>query len=489
MNAPAQAATAESATAQTTTAQTGTADYRLGLQTQDRETAVEALAVDGTLPAWLIGSLIRTGPALFEAGARRVNHWFDGFAMLHRFGFADGRVSYANRFLQTRAYRAAAQNGEIAYSEFATDPCRTLFRRVASTFSPALTDNAAVNVVRLGEEYIAMTETPLPVAFEPATLRTLGVTGWAKALRGQTTTAHPHRDPSTGGILNYATHFGPATKYRIYSLAPGAAKPEQIAAIPVRHPSYMHSFAVTQRYVVLAEFPLVVNPVSLALSGRPFIENYEWQPERGTTFTVVDRADGSVRARVDGPAMFCFHHVNAFEDGDRLVLDMSVYEDASIVEALYLDRLHAAEPVPHATLWRYRVPLGPGEAVGEQLAPESLELPRIDYRSRNGRRYRYAYGAGAREPGDFLNQLVKVDVDAGESRTWSEPDCYPGEPVFVAAPDQRAEDDGVILSVVLDARAETSFLLVLDAGSFEQLARAHAPLRIPFGFHGSFFRD
>jgi carotenoid cleavage dioxygenase-like enzyme len=251
----------------------------------------------------------------------------------------------------------------------------------------------------------------------------------------------------------------------------------------------MHSFALTERYVVLAEFPLVVNPLSLALSGRPFIENYSWRPERGTTFTVVDRSTGSVHARVQGPAMFCFHHVNAYEDGSELVLDMSVYEDASIVQALYLDALHAGSAVPPATLWRYRVPLdGTGDARGEQLVAESLELPRIDYRAKNGRRYQYAYGAGGHAAGDFLNQLVKVDVEARESRTWSEPHCYPGEPVFVPAPGQRGEDNGVILSVVLDARAETSFLLVLDAASFEERARAHAPLRVPFGFHGSFFR-
>jgi carotenoid cleavage dioxygenase-like enzyme len=249
----------------------------------------------------------------------------------------------------------------------------------------------------------------------------------------------------------------------------------------------MHSFALTERYVVLVEFPLVVNPPSLALSGRPFIENYRWEPERGTTFLVIDRQDGTIRARVPGPAFFAFHHVNAFEDGRQLVLDLCAYDDASIVQALYLDRLRAGTATPHAQLRRYRVPLDGGAVLDEALPGESLELPRIDYRNRNGRPYRFAYGAGARSAGDFLNQLVKVDLDSGEARTWSEDYCYPGEPVFVAAPDQSAEDDGAILSVVLDARAEASFLLVLDAHTFTELARAHAPLRIPFGFHGSFF--
>ena len=65
---------------------------------------------------------------------------------------------------------------------------------------------------------------------------------------------------------------------------------------------------------------------------------------------------------------------------------------------------------------------------------------------------------------------------------------YPGEPIFVASPEAR-EDYGAILSVVLDAAAGSSFLLVLDATSFEEVARARAPHHIPFGFHGEHFGD
>jgi carotenoid cleavage dioxygenase-like enzyme len=40
---------------------------------------------------------------------------------------------------------------------------------------------------------------------------------------------------------------------------------------------------------------------------------------------------------------------------------------------------------------------------------------------------------------------------------------------------------------VLDPEAERSFLLVLDASSFTERARAEVPHAIPFGFHGQFF--
>ena len=71
---------------------------------------------------------------------------------------------------------------------------------------------------------------------------------------------------------------------------------------------------------------------------------------------------------------------------------------------------------------------------------------------------------------------------------WSEDGSYPGEPVFVAPPKAQREDDGVLLSVVFDGRTRSSFLLVLDASSLEELARAEVPHHIPFGIHGQYAR-
>ena len=48
------------------------------------------------------------------------------------------------------------------------------------------------------------------------------------------------------------------------------------------------------------------------------------------------------------------------------------------------------------------------------------------------------------------------------------------------------EDDGVILSVVFDASAGYSFLLVINATSFTEVARAAVPHAIPYGLHGTF---
>ena len=154
----------------TVSSRPASATARRGFDSLEEELQLERLGVRGELPDWLQGMLLRTGPAKWEVGERVMEHWFDGLAMLHRFSFAGGEVSYANRFLETGAWRAAHERGRIEYSEFATDPCRSLFQRVTALFSPQLTDNANVNLTRLGKRFISMTETPIPVQFDAETV-------------------------------------------------------------------------------------------------------------------------------------------------------------------------------------------------------------------------------------------------------------------------------------------------------------------------------
>jgi carotenoid cleavage dioxygenase-like enzyme len=61
--------------------------------------------------------------------------------------------------------------------------------------------------------------------------------------------------------------------------------------------------------------------------------------------------------------------------------------------------------------------------------------------------------------------------------------------VFAGRPGRDSEDDGAVLSVVFDSSTARSFLLVLDAETFEERARAEVPHHVPIGFHGQFMRD
>lgn len=480
-----------------------TGDYRKGFADQTREISVPSLEVEGVIPGWLSGTLLRNGPARFRLEDRTLNHWFDGLAMLHKFDIAEGCVGYANRFLDTPAFQAA-QAGKMKYGEFATDPCRSLFRRIAQVFTGRASGggaNANVSIGRIAGEWVAQTETPLPVAFDKDTLETTGIVDYSDKLKGQLTTAHPHYDPHTGEAFNYLLSFGRKSTCGVYALPDGSRERRLIGRYSLDRPSYMHSFGLSRKYIILMEFPLVVNPLSMLVSGRPFIANYAWEPRRGTRFSLVDRQTGEVSHAHTDEAWFGFHHVNAVDRDGQVDLDIIVYPDADVVQYFYLDSLldrPNRESYPENELRRFTIDVSTGTVRSRKLADGTAELPRIDYARCNSRPYRYVYASGIQRQGQgqgesaFLDTVIKFDLE-GNTREWREDGHYPGEPVFVARPgvpaDTRSEDDGILLTVVLDAAANNSYLLLLDAADLSEIARARIPQHVPFGFHGAYIRS
>ena len=83
-------------------------------------------------------------------------------------------------------------------------------------------------------------------------------------------------------------------------------------------------------------------------------------------------------------------------------------------------------------------------------------------------------------------KLVKLNVETKEFVTWEESGGFTSEPVFVKAPDGKVEDDGVVLSCVINPSDQTTSLLVLGAKEFKELGRAVVQGAVPATLHGLF---
>jgi len=444
--------------------------------------------VEGTIPEWLSGTLVRNGPARFEAGDRRVNHWFDGLAMLRRYAFTDGRLRYSNRFLRTDAYEEA-MDGRLT-GQFGTDTrgWRRLLEMVASLGVPEPTDNANVHVACIDGEYVALTEAPRRVAFDPETLETRGHFRFHDDLSEHITAAHLVDDPHQDELVGFTTQFGRTPQYHLYRLPQESRTREVIASIDANGPAYIHDCSVTADHVIIVESPLVL---SVLRALNPFTEGaidmLDWQPERDTRVLVVDRDTGDLVANPTLDPAFTFHHVNAYVDGGTIVLDLVEFPDADIVDTMALSELDSDgfPAVPDAHLMRYRIDPDANTVSRTRLYDGAMEMPRVA-RSVVGRRHRYAYGQATDRAG--ANGLVKVDCETGTAREWWERSVYVEEPVPVQHPDADAEDAGVVLATALDSQRERTMLMIFDAATLAVQARAVLPHPEPFGFHGRFFQ-
>ncbi|XP_029019352.1 beta-carotene 15, 15-dioxygenase 2, like isoform X2 [Betta splendens] len=517
---------------------------RSGAETPDPVPA----AVTGTIPAWINGSLLRTGPGKFEFGADRYTHWFDGMALMHRFHISEGHVAYSSRFLQSDSFVSNSEKNRIVVSEFGTvatpDPCKNILARFFSRFqSPKPTDNANVNFVKYKGDYYVSTETCYMRRIDPQSLETKEKVDWTRYVAVSAATAHPHYDPD-GAAYNMGNSYGTSGFfYNIVRVPPGggaaAASADLsgasvICSIPAaepRKPSYYHSFAMSENYIVFIEQPIKLDLLKFMLyriQGKSFHKVMSWEPQCETVFHLVNKHSGEVSAvKYRAAAMFTLHQINAFEDDGFLVMDMCCGDDGQVIADYTLENLRRAEGEELDKFYnslcrnlprRYVLPLNvdentpldrnlvtlrsctatavktsPGEVrvTHEELHDDALlrygglEFPHINYEQRNGKPYRYFYACGfAHVIGD---SLLKMDVHTKELKVWRYPGFYPSEPVFVASPRATEEDDGVVLSVIITPRQENrTFLLVLDARSFTELARAEVPVNIPTGTHGVF---
>ena len=126
-----------------------TTDFATGFANQIQEFDLTELPIQGAIPQWLRGVLLRNGPAIFDLPNAQYRHWFDGLAMIQRFEFDQGKIAYRNRLLHSRSYEHAMLHGEIGFSEFASSPRYRWWQRLINIFgAPKYSDNAAVLTVR-----------------------------------------------------------------------------------------------------------------------------------------------------------------------------------------------------------------------------------------------------------------------------------------------------------------------------------------------------
>lgn len=487
-------------------------DYRLGF-TNIKEELNEnvSLEVRGSLPSWLSGSLYRNGPGIFEVpkkdgnGTFSIPHWFDGLTVLHKFTIeSNGDVKYMNRHVTKEAEEELSKLGRHFGVSFGKDPCKTIFNKFFTLFEMGKTDangrpirNIGVTLGQFNGEFWSKTDSASIMKFDPDTLESQGIYSYEEIfpqLKGQLSAAHSQFDNDRKEFLNFVTEVGRNATYRVFALQETSnEKVEERVLATIQAPAvYIHSFAVTKNYMILILWPLMINTLGM-LWEKSIEGSLSWQPEGGTTFYVIDRIEGGHVATYKSEAFFSFHNINAFEQEGDIIIDLTAYNDASVVHSFNRDNIMRGGKEDKGSVRRFTLEnvknattSNPSTANERIIFDGTLELPRFNQKF-HMKSHQFVYGIGHTAGHIVWDCLVKLDNHSGQVIRWEEEGCHPGEPIFVPTPNDSEEDAGVLLSVVLSGPEQRSFLLVLDAKTMTEVARSYAPQVVPFGFHGNFF--
>jgi carotenoid cleavage dioxygenase len=415
------------------------------------------LKVSGAIPPALRGRFFRNGsnPQTGESP-----HWFFGNGMIHGVELQGGKATwYRNRYVRTPAFLEPST--EMMAAEGGPDRTRSL---------------ANTHVIQHGGRILALEEGSFPWEMSKE-LETVAPYDYHGKLRSSMT-AHPKVCPETGELLFFG--YSPIAPYLTYHRASKEGELVQSEEITVKGPTMMHDFNVTRNHIIFMDLPLVFD-LSLLAEGKTPIH---WSDDYGARLGVMPRNGGDkdvVWYEID--PCFVFHPLNAYEDGDDIVIDICRFQKLAFAP-------EDGEGTP-AMLHRWRIDTKAGKVGDEPLDDRPADFPRVAD-SVIGLEHRYGYLTGmGRSPESIGSELLKFDLKTGASLSHDLGGGRGGEPVFAADPGGTSEDDGWVMTFVHDPASDTSDLVILDASDFQAppVARVHLPTRVPMGFHGSWIPD
>ncbi len=461
--------------------------YRTGVwRPQTTEWKAWDLDVEGEIPTDLAGVYLRnTENPLIPAN--RTYHPFDGDGMLHSIHFADGEAVYHNRFVRTAGLRAEQDARGPLWAGIAEGRhharrddgwgARGQMKDASSTDVIVHNGLALSSFYQCGDLY----------QLDPITLEDRGIATWGGSFPADGVSAHTKLDEQTGEMLffNYSTD----APFMHYGVLSPAGELVHYIDVPLPGPRLPHDMAFTENYAILNDFPLFWDPRALekgSYANRFF-------PDLPSRFGIVPRR-GSTDEIVwfEAEPTFVLHWINAYEDGDTIVLDgffqrnpaPTPKPDDTFEDAIYryLD-LHTLG----AEARRWRFDLRTGRTTEQTLSDRVMEFGMINGRH-GGRRHRYSYNALPEEGWFGFGGLVKHDLDRGtETVVRLPPGVYASETVMAPRLGSTAEDDGYLLTYTMDMNDDSSSCLILDAAdpTAGPIATVRLPERICSGTHAT----
>ncbi|PSN74235.1 carotenoid oxygenase [Corynespora cassiicola Philippines] len=492
-----------------------------------------------------LGYKIKTG----KGNTWAAKHWFDGFSCVHRFQIdfpqeaGPAHVSYRSRRTVDEYLEIVRKTGKLDSITFGAkrDPCQSFFKKVMSIFTASHnTKNVGVtlSINMPGGNFndqnekipeinghsndiqtlYAKTDSTMLKAIDPETLEPIGIASQAQLhpdLKGPFSAAHAKSDPLTGDVYNFNLNLGSSSTYRIFRTSASTGKTDILATF-LGKPAYLHSLFITESYVILCVWnsQITWSGISILYNKNIVDAIAPFDPSKKAIWYVVDRKHNKgLVATYESDPFFCFHTINAWEESSAqspektdIVAELCTYDNTDVLHRFYYDNLLSTSEaskdyfgrkrevcLPNWAQYRLASVNGnmsptrrlPAELVHKADKALSMELPIINP-SYFTHKHRFIYGVSDRLKSTFVDGIVKYDNHTHRAIFWDTDGHTPGEPIFVANPKGTQEDDGVLLTVVLDGFKEKSYLLVLDARDLSEMGRAEMDGPMSFGFHGTY---
>lgn len=524
-----------------------TADVDIGYENLWRDALDEVvktpLTFTGTVPSYMVGSFMQTGPARWSWGNRKFTHALDGFSKVHKWDFKGGdQVLFTSKFLNTGFYQEAKSINDIPRGVTAqpTDPPLSYGMLHINAFADAPNDNNQVNVVQLGNgNFEVLSDTLSLVEMDESLNITNEYNGMQckKNVPESCTVINNKSDPlgqmCAGGsahpfitedgdyiglreVTRYTSIIPEKERFVVYRIKKDQRNTIQdMVTIDVDKTSYTHSFGLTKgsdgQHIIVVQQPIHYNAMEIALTGS--LKKGLFKGTDKARFYVAPLEFGATAVGIDAPDdIFFGHQVNSFSRGaGKLVIDVNkqnnIFFDRYSLDVQLNKTLRDTWTTTEAdgvkpgyqTVTRYEIDVNSKTVTSSPLfghlpvenifnEHDLFKLHPDDY----GKEYcgYWAWQAYYNSTSFASWAVVRTELCGDKptvAKAWYRPNVYPGEVSFVPKPGSTDKTEGALVFHAYDGNTDKTSLVIADAKSLATIAEAVLPVNIPFTVHGNWF--
>ena len=443
------------------------------------------LVIEGEVPRDLAGVFYRNGPEPLHPTRGDDYHWFDGDGMVYAFFIEDGRVSMRNRWVRTEKFELEQAAGKRLFGVFGnpmmSDP----------SVHGKRYNTANTNIILHGGKLLALMEGAPAVELNPRDLATIGEEDYGGVIT-TTFSAHPKIDPRTGELINIGSAInGPMGAAEIrYDIISPDGTPRKTEIIPVPHMALMHTFLLTENWVIFPVLPIDTD-IQRLMRGGPMAA---WVNGRSSKLGLMPREGSADDVRwFEFEPRHMFHELNAWEEDGKIIADVA----AANGTALFPDETGARNTHrdTQQSLRRWTIdPHANTDFIKEDILNDrDIQFPRPDDRLMT-RKSRHSFANINLKSRDGrvegMDGALRFDTQTGTEDLWHfGAGASTGEVIFAPAIGATDEAQSYAMTLVHHANSATSELAIFNAMDMAAgpVARVLIPFRVPSGFHCNYY--
>ena len=449
----------------------------------------------------LNGTLLRNGPGILKRKEQWVHHPFDGDGMITGIKFKGGKATLTNKFVKTKGFlEEEAQQKFIYRGVFGTQKIGGILN---NAFDLKFKNIANTHIVRLGDKLLALWEAAGPHALDPNNLETIGLSTLNGVLKkDEAFSAHPKIDlnsqASSEMLVTFGIQTGPKSTIRLMEFSNSGDDNGKL--LFDRKDlfdgfAFLHDFAITTNWAIFLQNAIDFNPIPFIFGKRGAAQCLKSNSKKIAKFILIPRESGIFKGQspiiIDAPRGFVFHHVNAFEEENNIILDSIFYDDFPSVGPDEDFREIDFDKYPDGKLKRSIINIKNRTTEIKTISSQCCEFATVNPKSL-GLKSLFSWMATTEQKlGNApLQSIKKINLITNEEIYWSAaPRGFVSEPIMVPKKNSLNEDEGFLFIVVWNGQRKGSDLVILNSQDMKELAVYELPINIPHGLHGSWLEN